>query len=160
VNRLAEEPALWHERPSYETTLHRLIEECVARNPDRVALVFEDERLTYRELNERANQLARYLVREVKPEDPVGVLAERSIEMVVALLGILKAGGAYVPLDPTYPRERLDLLLADAGIRVVLTQSRHRIDGFGGRQLCLDTEWIHLQSEPKDNPAEATSPRG
>ncbi|HEU5132519.1 MAG TPA: condensation domain-containing protein, partial [Pyrinomonadaceae bacterium] len=100
-----------------------LFEEQVVRRPEETALVFGDERLNYRELNERANQLAHRLRRlGVGTESLVGVCVERSIEMVVALLGILKAGGAYVPLDPNYPSERLAFMLKDARVNVLLTQ--------------------------------------
>ena len=96
-------------------TLHGLIAAQVTRTPEAMALIFEEERLTYRELDARANRLARQLRRlGVGPEAPVGVCLERSVELVVALLGILRAGGAYVPLDPSYPAERLAWTLADA----------------------------------------------
>ena len=103
--------------------LHRLIEEQVARTPNRDAVVFNDERVTYAELNQRADELAFQLVNlGVGLESVVGVLMERSTPMVVALLGILKAGGAYLPLDPGYPSERLRFMLEDARPRVLLTQ--------------------------------------
>ena len=102
--------------------LHELFEEQVQRTPDQVALVLEDERLTYSELNARASRLAQHLCeRGVGPETLVGIFMERSIEMVVAILGILKAGGAYVPLDPSYPRERLRFITDDAKLAVILT---------------------------------------
>ena len=95
--------------------VHELFEEQVARTPDAVAVVFEDEELSYAQLNARANRLAHYL-RElgVKPDERVAICLERGFEMIVALLGVLKAGGAYVPLDPDYPIERLRLMLQDA----------------------------------------------
>lgn len=105
--------------------IHQLIELQVAQRPDAVAVVFEGEELTYSELNRRANALAHALQGlGVGPEALVGVCMERSLEMVVALLGILKAGGAYVPLDPTYPRERLDYMVQDAQMSILLTQTR------------------------------------
>jgi amino acid adenylation domain-containing protein len=104
-----------------EALLHRLFEEQAARTPEAVALVFEDEEVTYRELDERAGGLARLLRgRGVGPEVRVGICAERSPELVVALLGVLRAGGAYVPLDPEYPAERLAHMVADSGVRVLL----------------------------------------
>ncbi len=109
--------------PGGETCLHRLIEAQVDRSPDAVALVFEGERLTYLQLDRRANQLARLLRNMgVGPEVRVGVSLERSLEMVVALLGVLKAGGAYVPLDRDYPPERLRFMREDAGIAVLLSR--------------------------------------
>jgi amino acid adenylation domain-containing protein len=108
-----------------EICLHTLIERQVERTPDAIALVYGAESLTYRELNSRANRLAHYLIRlGVHPETPVGVMMERSLELVVGLLAILKAGGAYVPLDPDYPAERLAFMQQDAAIPLLLTQ-RH-----------------------------------
>ena len=97
----------WNDtRPQYEHTklMHELFEDQVNRNPDSVALVFEKDQLTYRDLNSRSNQLAHYLQKlGVKPEVAVGISMERSLEMVIGMLAILKAGGAYVPMDPDYP---------------------------------------------------------
>src|SRR5207302_3219883 len=110
--------------------------------PDAVAVVFGDARLSYRELDIRANRLAHHLrALGVGPEVVVGLCLERSLEMVIGLLGILKAGGAYLPLDPDYPRERLAFMLADAGARVLVTQSwlRERLDAGGARIVCLDS---------------------
>ncbi|MGH7824891.1 MAG: amino acid adenylation domain-containing protein, partial [Candidatus Binatia bacterium] len=108
-----------------EKCLHQLFEEQVERTPDAVAVVFEETRLTYRELNQRANQLAHYLQRfGVEAEVRVGICMERSIEMVIGLLGVLKAGGAYVPVDPSYPKERLAHMLHDAQAALLLTQSK------------------------------------
>ncbi|MDF2629024.1 MAG: tycC3 [Symbiobacteriaceae bacterium] len=125
--------------------LHQLIEAQVAQTPDAEAVAFEGERLSYRELNRRANQLAHRLRKlGVGPDVPVGIGMERSIEMVVGLLAILKAGGAYVPLDPTYPQERLAFMLEDAEAPVVLTPA-----------------WLaatDLSGEPESNPANLTSP--
>ena len=97
-----------------DKTIHQLFEEQVEKTPDNVAAVYEDEQLTYWELNERANQLAHYLrARGVGPDTLVAIAVERSLEMIIGLLGILKAGGAYVPLDPTYPEDRLQFMLED-----------------------------------------------
>src|SRR5215813_1026952 len=104
--------------------IQELFEEQVEKTPDAVAVVFEDEELSYAQLNARANQLAHFLVEQgIRPDDRVAICVERSLEMVVGLLGILKAGGAYVPLDPGYPRERLAYLLSDSAPRVLLTQN-------------------------------------
>ena len=95
-----------------------------AKTPDAVAVVFEEQRLSYRELDGRANQLAHHLRGlGVGPETVVGLCAERSLEMVVGLIGILKAGGAYLPLDPEYPAERLEYMMREAGLGLLLTQS-------------------------------------
>ncbi|WP_445304857.1 amino acid adenylation domain-containing protein [Microcoleus sp. Pol17C2] len=110
---------------SSDRCIHQLFEAQVERTPDAIAVVFEDQKLTYRELNERANQLAHYLQHlGVKPEVLVGICVERSLEMAIGILGILKAGGAYVPLDPAYPRDRLAFTLEDAQISVLLTQQK------------------------------------
>ena len=115
----------WSQSPSdYErdTWVHDLVEAQVARRPDATAIVFGEHQLTYRELNERANQLAHYLRRRgVGLEVRVGVLLEPSVEFVVALFAILKAGGSYVPLDGSYPKSRIEFMLADAGVRLLLT---------------------------------------
>ncbi|MCW6050897.1 amino acid adenylation domain-containing protein [Lyngbya sp. CCAP 1446/10] len=106
-----------------DACIHQLFEAQVEKTPDAVAIVFEDRQLTYQELNQQADRLADYL-RElgVRSEVLVGICVERSIEMVVGLLGILKAGGAYVPLDPAYPQERLNFILSDAQVSVLLTR--------------------------------------
>ncbi|HEU4561305.1 MAG TPA: amino acid adenylation domain-containing protein [Longimicrobium sp.] len=137
--------------------IHELFEAQVARTPGAVAVRFEEESLTYRELNERANRLAHYLVRlGVGPEVRVGVLVERSLEMVVSLLAVLKAGGAYVPLDPGYPAERLAYVLDDSAVPLVLVQAALRAtvparDGI--EVLAVDALADRLAGEPAENPA-------
>ncbi|HEY6804760.1 MAG TPA: amino acid adenylation domain-containing protein [Pyrinomonadaceae bacterium] len=125
------------------TSLHKLIEQQVARTPEAVAVSFESEQLTYCELNQRANQLAHHL-REpgVQPDQLVGIAMERSVELVVALLAVLKAGAAYVPLDPEYPRERLAFMLQDADVAVLLTQSSllTRLPELRAKTICVDSE--------------------
>src|SRR5262249_42932906 len=123
--------------------IHQLFEEQVTRTPYAVAVVFADERLSYRELDERANQLARHLRGlGVGPEAVVGLCLERSPEMVIALLAILKAGGAYLPLDPDYPRNRLSFMLADAGASVLVTHSAlaGRLSACQARSVYIDTD--------------------
>jgi amino acid adenylation domain-containing protein len=124
-----------------EATLHEKVEEQAARTPEATALAFGDSTLTYRALDARANQLARYLrARGVTSETRVGICMERSIEMVVALLATLKAGGAYVPLDPSYPAERLSFMLEDAEVAVLLAQHRtaHALRG-GRAEVVIET---------------------
>jgi natural product biosynthesis luciferase-like monooxygenase protein len=140
--------------------LHELFESQVARTPEAVALSFEDVTLTYRELNGRANRLARFLrARGVGPEILVGVHLERSIELVVGLLAILKAGGAYVPLDPTFPEGRLAFMLQDAEAKVVLTQAHltNRIRWYTGTVVCLDRDWVRIEHESADDLAGGAS---
>ena len=135
--------------------IHSLFEEQVERTPDAVAVVFEGQQLTYRELNHRANQLAHYLQKlGVKPNMLVGICTERSFEMVVGLLGILKAGGAYVPLDSKYPQERLNLMLSDSQINVLLTQEKllTQIPKNRARLVCLDTHWQNISQEDGNSP--------
>ncbi|MEH2050450.1 amino acid adenylation domain-containing protein [Nostoc sp.] len=106
-------------------TLVELFETQVAKNPNNLALVFESQSLTYQQLNQRANQLAHYLIQnhQIQPDTLIGICVERSLEMIIGVLGVLKAGGAYVPIDPNYPQERIGLMLEDSGTSVLLTQS-------------------------------------
>ncbi|NCS55351.1 MAG: AMP-binding protein, partial [Microcystis aeruginosa G13-05] len=136
--------------------IHQLFEEQVERTPDTVAVIFEEQELTYNELNCRANQLAHYLQSlGVKPDELVGICVERSLEMIVGLLGILKAGGAYVPLDPDYPLERISLMLEDAGLKVLLTQQK-LIDKLSESQaniniVCVDADLPVISKEEQKN---------
>ncbi len=108
----------------FEQCIHHLFEEQVAKNPHAVAVVFAAQQITYEALNRKANQLANYLIGEgVKPNMLVGIYIERSLEMIVAILGILKAGGAYLPIDPHYPEDRIHYMVNDAKLRVILTLS-------------------------------------
>ncbi len=150
---------IWNQtRREYElagSSLHELIEAQVERTPAALAVVYEREQLSYRELNARANQLAHYLQKQgIGPESLVGVLMERSVELVVALLAVLKAGAAYVPLDPAYPRERLSFMLEETGTRVLLTQQALVDQLFAphAQSLCLDTEWTRIAGEAQQNP--------
>nr|QEO74429.1 condensation domain-containing protein [uncultured bacterium] len=130
--------------------LHRIVEEQAARTPDSIAVEFEGESLTYAKLDARANQLARHLRRlGVESDARVGIFLDRSLEMMVAILGTLKAGAAYVPLDPAYPRERLSLLAHDAGVEVILTVARLAADlpETGARVVRLDAEREALAAE-------------
>ncbi|RKH35463.1 amino acid adenylation domain-containing protein [Corallococcus praedator] len=151
-------------RPRAEgDVLHRLIEAQADRTPDAVAVSFEGEALTYRELDRRANQLAHHLrTLGVGPDRLVALCLERSLEMVVGLLGILKAGGAYVPLDPEYPRERLEYMLADAAAPVLLTQARLAagLPHGGAAVVCLDSDWEAVAREGAERLDVAVEGRG
>ncbi|NMG11915.1 non-ribosomal peptide synthetase [Brasilonema sp. UFV-L1] len=136
--------------------IHQLVESIAELTPDALALVFEDKQLTYRELNKRSNQLAHYLQKlGVGAEVLVGLCIERSLDMVIGMLGILKAGGAYVPLDPTYPFERLSFMLEDAQVPVLLTHKQwiERIGIHNSHIICLDKDWETLAQESEDNPS-------
>ena len=124
--------------------VHELFERQAAASPEAVAVVHEDRRLSYRELDRRANQVAHHLRRL-----GVGVCMERVPELVVALLAVWKAGGAYVPLDPAYPPERLAFMVGDAGARVLLTQEKLRalFPAAGDGLVCLDTDWPAIAKE-------------
>jgi amino acid adenylation domain-containing protein len=138
--------------------IHRLFEEQVERTPEAIAIVFEDQQLTYQQLNARANQLAHYLQKlGVGPEVLVGICIERSIEMVVGLLGVLKAGGAYVPLDPTYPKERLGFMLDDSKVFVLLTQEKLKAETSHSVAVYLDRNWQEIARESVRNPESAVS---
>jgi amino acid adenylation domain-containing protein/thioester reductase-like protein len=137
--------------------IHKLFEAQVERTPDAVAVVFENQQLTYHELNCRANQLAHYLQSlGVKPDVLVGICVERSLEMLVGILGILKAGGAYVPLDPEYPQDRLRFMLEDAAVSVLLTQQQ-LVEKLPEHQprvvyVYLDTDWQLISHLSQENP--------
>jgi amino acid adenylation domain-containing protein/thioester reductase-like protein len=135
--------------------IHQLFEEQVEKTPSSVAVVFDQEQLTYEQLNQKANQLAHYLQSlGVKPEVLVGIYVERSLNMVVGLLGILKAGGAYVPLDPTYPQERLSYMLEDSGIQILLTQDKliFQLSEHQVQVVCLDSDWDKIALYSQKNP--------
>ena len=145
-----------------QVCLHQLFSEQVKRTPEAVAVVFENEELSFAELENRSNQLAHHLrSRGVGPEVLIGVCMERSVEMVVALLGILKAGGAYVPLDPGYPPERLSFMLADAGVKILLTQRSVELD-LGVNDLdriYLGKDGQRFLSEPTTPPEHDAQPQ-
>ncbi|WP_205608364.1 non-ribosomal peptide synthetase, partial [Clostridium botulinum] len=104
-------------------TIQELFEEQVEKTPNNIAVVFEDKKLTYKELNEKSNQLARVLrSKGVKADSIVGIMVERSLEMIIGIMGILKAGGAYLPIDPSYPKERIEYMLNDCGAKIILTE--------------------------------------
>ena len=144
-----------------------LFEKQVGRTPDAVAVIFDDQQLTYRELNTRANQLAHCLRRRgVGPETLIAICAERSLEMVIGLVGILKSGAAYLPLDPNYPAERIAFMLADSVVPVLLTQKcistgplSFVINGSSTREtICLDSDWKIIAQESTENPSKNVTP--
>ncbi|MBW4435397.1 MAG: amino acid adenylation domain-containing protein [Pelatocladus maniniholoensis HA4357-MV3] len=140
--------------------LHQLFESVVEQTPDAVAVVFEDEQLTYSELNARANQLAHYLRSlGVKPEVLVGICVERSLLMVIGILAILKAGGAYVPIDPSYPLERKALILNDSQMPVLLTQ-QHLLADLATNEIqviSVDSDWQTINQQKNENPITTTT---
>jgi len=133
------------------TSICHLIERQVEKNPHAIAVEWKDQRLTYGDLNERANKVANYLRKlGVGGGKLVAISVERSLEMVIGLLGILKAGGAYLPLDPAYPQERLAYMLKDSQAEVLLTQKhlKNRLPYFEGRVVLLDHDWTNIVKEP------------
>ncbi|WP_240492516.1 non-ribosomal peptide synthetase, partial [Photorhabdus namnaonensis] len=153
-----------------DKTLQQLFEAQVERTPDNVALVFEGESLTYRQLNQRSNQLA-YVIRErcqphhhvpVQADTPIALYLDRSLEMVISILAVLKAGGAYVPISPEYPPERVQFILADTAASCILTQQRHLITLTAYSQALVEQpiliatdDPIITAGQPADNPASA-----
>ena len=148
-----------------EVCLHELIEAQAERAPHAIALISENEKLSYRDLNERANRLAHHLREHgVGPESLVGVLLERSNDLVAALLAVLKAGGAYVPLDPAYPHDRLQLMIEDSGVSVLLTESKlhDRLPSHNALVISLDDDSTQaaLSSASASNPEPLGYPDG
>ena len=142
------------EYPSH-LCLHQLFEQHAERTPQAVACVFDQEQLTYGNLNKRANQLAHYLKkRGIGPGQRVGIFVERSLDMMVGLLGIQKSGAAYVPLDPYYPAERVRMVLEDAQVPVLLTQQAllQSMPEHKAEVICLDSDWPQIAQESSSNP--------
>jgi amino acid adenylation domain-containing protein len=147
-----------------DKTLVDIFEEQVAKNPQNIAVVLESQQLTYQQLNQKANQLAHYLLKnhQIQPDTLIGISVERSLEMIIGLLGILKAGGAYVPIDPNYPPERIQFMLEDSGISILLTQSlilnklplNELVNS--PQVICLDAE--NLAEESTANPSPQSTP--
>ncbi|MEH1868759.1 MAG: amino acid adenylation domain-containing protein [Nostoc sp.] len=142
------------DNPQYKC-IHQLFEELVQKTPNKIAVVFEDQQLTYAQLNRKANQLAHYLQqRGVKPEVLVGLCTERSLLMIIGLLGIIKAGGAYLPLDPTLPKEGFASRLQDIEIPLILTQQQlvNNLPTDVAQIVCLDTDWDIIADHKDENP--------
>src|SRR5215213_2141848 len=144
----------WRTAYPRESSIQELFEAEVARTPEAVAVIFGDQQLTYRELNERANQLAHHLRGlGVGPDSLVGICVERSLELIVGLLGIVKAGGAYAPLDPSYPPERLTFMLEDSAAPVLLTQKWFaEILPVKSKIVCIDSDWDQIAASSTENP--------
>src|SRR5262249_51865522 len=148
----------WNETERFypqDRCIHELFREQVERAPEQIALIGNYQQLSYRDLNRRANQLAAFLQRlGVGPEAVVGLCLERSVEMVVAVMGVLKAGGAYLPLDPEYPLERLALMLEDAGVGIIVTEEKleERLPAYWGQTVLIDAEWERIGRESESEP--------
>ena len=135
--------------------IHQLFEQRAIEDEKADAVVFKDNRLTYGELNARANKLAHYLLKSgITPETVVGVLHEKDVNLLSCVLGILKAGGTYLPLDPTYPEERLQYMLEDAGVPILLTQEslKDNIHDYSGQVISIDGDWEQINNQPDTNP--------
>ena len=142
-------------------SMPQLFEQQVVRSPESIACIAGEAKLTYSELNERANQLAHFLVaREIGPGTLVGICLNRTENMLVALLGVLKSGAAYLPLDPTYPQERLGYILDDAHAKLVITEEavQQFLPAFSGESLPLDAHWSAIAQHSKENLAAAADP--
>ncbi|RMZ60281.1 hypothetical protein D1632_05645 [Chryseobacterium nematophagum] len=133
----------------YDTsaTIHELFERQVEKTPDHIALVYEDVKLSYRDLNERSNQLAHYLLEnyQIKPDELIPLCLERSEQMLIGILGVLKSGGAYVPMDPNYPMDRIEHILGDTNARVVIGEERTKDRLYEYKEL-IDREEESLPS--------------
>ena len=141
--------------------IHELFEEQAKTTPDARAVIFENQQMTFAELDQRANQLAHYLCKHgVGPEVVIAVCMERSVEMVVALLGILKAGAAFVPVDPSYPAERVAFLLQDSRASIVLTQARvlETLPASAAETICVDSGWVEIARESTAAPPPCATP--
>ncbi|MDZ8224986.1 amino acid adenylation domain-containing protein [Nostoc sp. ChiVER01] len=148
----------WNDtKKSYSNSkcFHQLFEAQVEKSPDAIALVFGNQKLSYKELNIRSNQLAHYLKEiGVQTESLVGICVERSAEMIIAILGIFKAGGAYLPLDPSYPQERLNFMLQDAQVSLLLTQEKllPNFTAFSNQIISIDKDWATITQHSQNNP--------
>ncbi|MCW6048552.1 amino acid adenylation domain-containing protein [Lyngbya sp. CCAP 1446/10] len=146
---------------SQDLCLHQLIAQQAEVTPDKIAVSFEGQTLTYEELHQRSNQLANYLQqRGVKPDDLVGICVDRSLEMLVGLLGVLKAGGAYVPIDPNYPPDRVEYMIENSQAKVLLTQQQlvKSLPTEESLVICLDTDWPLIAQESQEMPIASVTP--
>lgn len=144
---------------NFHNNIQQLFEEQVRKTPQAIALTFKNHAMDYVTLNQKSNQLAHYLQTcGVQPETFVGICMDRSLDMVIGVLGILKAGGAYVPLDPTYPKDQLDFMLEDAHVSFLLTQEKFTSFFPQSQCLCLDTQWTSIAQYSPENPVSAVQP--
>jgi amino acid adenylation domain-containing protein len=144
-----------------DTTIHQVFEAQVEITPEAIAVIIEDSHLTYRQLDEQANQLARYLrLLGVEPNLSIGICIERSLNLVVGILGILKAGGGYLPLDPAYPQERLALMLKDAQISILITTETlvTLLPIHQSEVVCLDRDWLEISQQSNENLENISTP--
>ncbi len=145
-----------------QSTICQQFDAQVAKSPEADALVCEGQSYTYLELSQRANQLAHYLKNEgVGPDVMVGIFVERSLDMIVSVLGVMKAGGAYVPLDPSYPRDRIAFMIEDSQVPIVLTQKAlaPQIPESAARTVAVDSEWPRIAEFPSEPPSDGPAPR-
>lgn len=155
----------WNRAPAEykpEKCIHQLVEAQVARTPNAVAVICEGQSLTYRELNRRANQTAHYLrKRGIGPESLVAMCMERSLDMIVGILGVLKAGGAYLPLDLSYPPERLAFMIEDSNPPAVITQKHleAKLPRHKAEIICIDRDWTVIAQESSDNLVSDANPQ-
>jgi amino acid adenylation domain-containing protein len=157
---LVEELNQTHRDYDPTVALHQHFEQRVEMHPDDVAVIFEDQSITYRDLDRRANQLARQLQElGVGPESRVGVSVDRSIDMVVSLYGVLKAGAAYVPMDPKYPADRLALMLEDSRAEVLITEEVYTDRFPETRTICIDRDWEAISQLSDENPNVELTPK-
>ena len=136
-----------------EKTFSTLFEEQVEKTPNKVAIVFEDKQLTYEELNEKANSLAYYLrnIQKIRKEDAIGIMINRSLEMIIAILGIMKAGGAYIPIDPSFPEDRINYMLESSSASILLTNKKNENKINYKNKILIDLDNSEIYSLPNTN---------
>ena len=137
------------------TLIHQIVERQAVQTPDAIAVIFQDQQLTYEQLNQKANQVANYLqLLGVQPETLVGVCLDRTSDLIITLLGILKAGGGYVPLDSSYPKERLGFIIEDTQLPILLTQQPllQNLPPHQAQEICIDRDWTAISRQSIENP--------
>ncbi|MBU4009832.1 MAG: AMP-binding protein, partial [Proteobacteria bacterium] len=137
-----------------DSCVHHLFESIAEKFPDSIALEFDNAQMTYKELNDKANQLANYLLRaDVKPGNLIGICLDRSLDMIIGIMGIIKAGGAYVPIDSALPDDRIDYMINDAKVSIIITQENYSnlFLGYKATVFCIDSHWNDVKHESKNN---------